>query len=343
MSNQIIKPLHGLRGIAAVTVILGHWPLFPSTPSLGVVLFFALSGFLIGKLYMEQQFDVGTAWRYAVARVARVYPLFAAVVVAAALLNRYAGSAVFRLAPDDMVRQLLFSGSAKTIWTISVEFQFYALFLLIWSVRSRLRGSALPLLIAMLGTSAAAAVMIRHNVTNMNVFSYLPIFLAGLLIARLTARDDGRFRVAAGYAAPALAACYVVLFVGLPHVRFVHNVYLNPVAIGVCAALLAATLIAHDCRFNRILSLPVFVWLGEISFGIYLLHRFAQAIVDPLLAGATPLLTLPVKIALTLILAQLANRLIERPCRSLIRDIGERIAPRDARPHLEPGSSHPAA
>ena len=46
-----------------------------------------LSGFLIGKLYVETDFTVQNVWRYLVARFARVYPLFVVVIVLTALLN----------------------------------------------------------------------------------------------------------------------------------------------------------------------------------------------------------------------------------------------------------------
>ncbi|RWP61688.1 acyltransferase family protein [Mesorhizobium sp.] len=56
--NGLIKPLHGLRGTAALSVLVGH-AMLPSgiqtrfSASLGVVLFFVLSGFLMGHLYLK--------------------------------------------------------------------------------------------------------------------------------------------------------------------------------------------------------------------------------------------------------------------------------------------------
>jgi hypothetical protein len=54
--DPIIKPLQGLRGIAAGTVLIGHISPVPTAPSLGVVLFFVISGFLMGKIYLPKRF-----------------------------------------------------------------------------------------------------------------------------------------------------------------------------------------------------------------------------------------------------------------------------------------------
>jgi peptidoglycan/LPS O-acetylase OafA/YrhL len=51
------------------------------------VLFFVLSGFLIGKLDLERPFKAAEVWTYLVARFARIYPLFAFVVIGVGLIN----------------------------------------------------------------------------------------------------------------------------------------------------------------------------------------------------------------------------------------------------------------
>ena len=89
MKQAIIKPLHGIRGGAAATVVIGHNGIVKGSPSLGVVLFFVLSGFLIGKLYLERPFKAAEVWTYLVARFARIYPLFAFVVIVVGLARRY--------------------------------------------------------------------------------------------------------------------------------------------------------------------------------------------------------------------------------------------------------------
>lgn len=63
----------------------------------------------------------------------------------------------------------------------------------------------------------------------------------------------------------------------------------------------------------------------EVSFGVYLLHGHAEWMVDELVGGGTRWSTIAVKIAVTLALAQVANSLIEKPCRAWLRKAGDRF------------------
>src|SRR5580704_17034654 len=84
--------LDGLRGLAAYVVVVSHisnesnlWNglLGRGGGQLGVMLFFVLSGYLMGALYLDRPFRAGEVWAYAVRRIARVVPLFYVVVTLA--------------------------------------------------------------------------------------------------------------------------------------------------------------------------------------------------------------------------------------------------------------------
>ena len=73
--------LDALRGIAAAVVVTRHAPalfgigLFPNS-SLGVDLFFVMSGFVIAHAY-DQRIERGLNWRqFFVIRAIRLYPLY---------------------------------------------------------------------------------------------------------------------------------------------------------------------------------------------------------------------------------------------------------------------------
>lgn len=187
-----IKPLHGLRGAAAVTVVVGHYGAVPGEPGLGVVLFFVLSGFLIGKLYLEKPFSGANIIEYLLARFARVYPLFAFVVLAVGLLNYLVPSAlVFLLTPDRIVPHLLLFGSGMTIWTICTEFHFYFAFVILWWARQRVLNPRTIILpgIALFGLWA---VYLNSSAGRSDIFSYLHVFLLGTLIATVS-KDQSAF------------------------------------------------------------------------------------------------------------------------------------------------------
>lgn len=88
-ARQHIAALDGLRGIAAWLVVLSHTnnllpqPLtvFSGAGAAGVMVFFVLSGFLMGLLYAPVPPTQPAIADFVVARVARVFPLYFAVVL----------------------------------------------------------------------------------------------------------------------------------------------------------------------------------------------------------------------------------------------------------------------
>lgn len=320
--DQLILPLHGLRGLAAVTVVVGHFEIVTGAASLGVVLFFVLSGFLIGRLYLSKNYSKEAVYEYAIARFARVYPLFAVVILLTGLLNWLVPSAdVFQLAPDDVWMHLVLAGSAFTVWTVSVEFQFYAVFVLIWFLSSRIhcrRGLLLGLLIA----SIALAACFGNSAHRINLFGYMPIFLMGLIVSDLSADWLVGRRIRVDQLSVLLVAAFVLSHLVTPRIYDTRFIYLDPVSVAICTGLVFCAVWGDAAGFvNRILSAKVMVWLGEISFGVYLLHRHVQWAIDTLgdsLGGAFGFL---IKIIVTLLLAQLANLVIERPLRTKLRNV----------------------
>lgn len=323
----MIKPLHGLRGAAALTVAIGHFEGLPGAAGLGVVLFFMLSGFLMGRLYLSTEPEPQAVWRYAVARMARIYPLFAVVIVGTIAFNAIFGADIFYLKPDDLVPHLLFAGAGRTVWTISVEVQFYAVFILIWLASSRFSHAA-RLVVPLLVAATVATFAFGFDGGRIALVRYLHLFVAGLALALLTDRDLSRWRGLAAIVLPLAGLAYGAVFLTFPwyaDTYFIHQGWTPMLA---CFALLLAALVGGDCWANRVLSWPVMVWLGEISFGIYLLHRHAEWLVDRLAPQANELFTWPIKLALSLVFAQMAYVAIERPSRSYFRHLGNALPQR---------------
>src|SRR5579872_1222962 len=95
MKTSHIASLDGLRGVAAIMVVLYHgryWlpgaPLFQSA-YLAVDFFFCLSGFVISYAYDTRLQQGMTAWTFFRARLIRLYPMIAIGTALAALLFAY--------------------------------------------------------------------------------------------------------------------------------------------------------------------------------------------------------------------------------------------------------------
>lgn len=322
----LIVPAHGLRGVAALTVVMGHAVFEPSAPSLGVVLFFVLSGFLMGHLYLHKPFTMAEVVTYGFARFGRVYPLFAVSILAAGIIAAFYPKAPYKFQDEEIIPHLLLAGDAKTVWTISVEFQFYGLFLLIWGLCALLPGrhrlvigtACLSLLLFIaLGFSPAGRI---------DILRYLHIFFLGLALAvwLRTPPSELVLRILS-VLFPLLAAGYLYAFVFLNDFYPYDLVYSDLLSVLLCAGLVACVIVLKDHWLNRFLSTRPLVWLGEVSFGIYLLHRFAEWFAFRRLS--LPEFVQPiVMMALTLLLAALASRFIENPARSLFRNVGAKAA-----------------
>jgi peptidoglycan/LPS O-acetylase OafA/YrhL len=169
--GKFITPLTGLRFVAAATVAIGHaapslrddWlgHLVAQVASIGMTLFFVLSGFVLWFTYAERMLSSpGPALRdFAVARFARLYPMYALVVLvitgALVIWRHQDPSALVFVLTMTQAWFPAFKGtmlvaaiaSLEHLWSISVELFFYLLFPLVCFSFGRIeRISALALL-----------------------------------------------------------------------------------------------------------------------------------------------------------------------------------------------------
>jgi len=178
--GKFIDPLTGLRFVAAAIVAIGHaapslrddWlgQLVAQVASIGMTLFFVLSGFVLWFTYADRMLSApGAALRdFAVARFARLYPMYALVVII------ITGYLVIRRSQDPTslvfiltMTQAWFPVLKGTmlvaaiqplehLWSISVELFFYLLF---------------PLACFSLGRIRRVRTLLGLSVLNLSVFA----------------------------------------------------------------------------------------------------------------------------------------------------------------------------
>lgn len=301
MPGRTIPALTGIRGVAALWVVLYHMHDFArldprleplsAVPLIregfrGVDLFFVLSGFIL--MHVHRGDFVGlrgpAVSRFLRARFWRVYPLNAAVLVL--MLGLYLALPGFHdpaaLNPAGIIQSFALAqrwfmpdfGSVNgPAWSLSVEVLGYAAFPVIALVLNRLGPrAALGVAALCLALLAAAAVLLgfaHHNVTGrVAVVRMFPAFVAGAALAAFyaTLRRDAARSTAGGaggvgghLASVCFAACLVLCFVPPLGV-------LAPVAM----AGLIVGLAFEEGPVNRLMASAPAVWLGKISFSLYL-------------------------------------------------------------------------
>lgn len=140
-----LKGLNGLRAIAAISVVIGHIELIKQENdivnwffaienwgSLGVILFFVLSGFLITTLLLREKIDKGTIKLkyFYLRRILRIWPLYFIILILSALIFGYSPSWMTLILCSSIFPNIAHALSigwvfSPHIWSIGVEEQFY--------------------------------------------------------------------------------------------------------------------------------------------------------------------------------------------------------------------------
>jgi len=299
--------LDGIRGLA-VLVVLGHnlgWKWLPGG-FFGVDMFFALSGFLITTLLLEEFSQTGgiSLGRFFVRRGLRLYP-------ALVVLVAFSVASVFVLHPPVTTPRVAlmavsvlgyfsnwvlaidpraWAGGMGHTWSLAIEVHFYILWALIIVAITRRRGADLRLLGAVACTIALASALWRAA-------ALLKGWEASYLYADTDARLDSVF-LGAGAALLRLGhfdhpqssplalmnrwtirafetACIAVLATMICTVaQSAPTAYLGGfgVAGGATALLILTTQLSPYSFVAKAASLRVLAWFGVVSYSIYLWH-----------------------------------------------------------------------
>ncbi|WP_019545188.1 acyltransferase family protein [Streptomyces sulphureus] len=368
-----LPSLTGLRFVAAFAVFASHTYLAlwfdgtweNNTPAMvalitarsGVGFFFILSGFVLAWSARAEDTAV-SFWRR---RAVKIYPTHVVTWLAALVLIHQAGGQVRggQAVPNLLLVQAwvpvedVYDSINGVSWSLSCEAFFYLCFPLLFHLVRRIPRARLwswaagtlatVVLLPLLATTAFASEphffdfpVSLHQYWFVYAFPLTRLleFVLGMVLARAlleSARAAVRFR----HAVPALAVGYP-LAVQVPFLYAITAVLVLPMSLLVLAGAGA------DIRGSRswVRSRPM-VWLGNVSFALYMVHMLVlenvYRLIDedhtastPVRAGSTVLL-----FALSLLAAWAVHTLVERP---LTRRWGAaRLPEPDAAPPEEQG------
>jgi peptidoglycan/LPS O-acetylase OafA/YrhL len=312
--------------LAALTVAFSHigarFGLLDEVPAVfagqvGVMIFFTLSGYLMGGLYLVRPFERGEIWAYGVRRAARIAPLFYTVVGVAVIFNVLVGLAGvdFKLYPTKEILLLLLLIKGHNIfWTIPVEVQFYVIFLGLWWAAARSHRLVITLLCFGLATILAP---ISQQST---ILSTIPFFFCGVLISilpRSRFTNTALFSLFLGIAIVALWLSAYRAVADLNPVMVAKAPWRNPACLVGAGGILIAALSQPFAM--RTLGSPPMVYSGAISYSVYLWHMAVLNLVPAMIGGFCPpgAAAVPV-VLLTLAVASASYRWIEAPARRFL-------------------------
>lgn len=367
-----VRQLTGLRGLAAISVVLAHWEvpeIFPALRALywhnaAVDLFFCLSGFTLSMAYGVGENGTLRLRDYFAARFARIVPiylltlLFAAWLVLKYQIIEYPDPT--RMLPD-FLRQLVLVNDWPIIgdgvhwnipaWSVSIEaFCYVAIFpLLFVAARRRVPPSWIALPVALALMVASYLFFVRYFradiITTPGFVPPSPIsywvdiargalgFTAGWLMYLVVLRG-GPVRAWIGHIVDAVALAVIAIIILAP--RGLVNVQ----ATVILFPLIVAGIMNGRSFLARLMASRAFVFLGEISYSLYLIHVPLAYYLDVLFPRPTPAPPLPrtvIGLVALIAISAASFYLIERPARTAFRRLlGTRRLP--ARPIVEGGA-----
>lgn len=342
-----VPALDGIRGLAILLVLADHFLRLPGG-FYGVDLFFVLSGFLITTLLLEERANTGrVALRaFYLRRARRLLPALVTVLVFTCLLAAFAfatgsywsgrklaeGAAVCLLYSANVFRMLghTLPLNLTPMWSLAEEEQFYFIWPALFIVLStRLRPARLGLLLGTLAVAMTAWTvgLTLHGGATGRVYFGPDTRSTGLLIGSTFAavRASGLRLPRIPLAAP-IALAGIVALAALVHIgtTFAYAAGFPLVELSGVALIVAA--LAH----SRLLAFRPLVWVGTISYGVYVWMATAAIVA---LHGSIPLI-------LALVLGWMSTRWIEQRFRRRSRTAGTDAHPQ-AKPHAKRALEHP--
>lgn len=214
--------------------------------------------------------------------------------------------------------------NALVLWSLWQEWLFYLILLPVVAT-----GLQIARIVKLPSWSVPVAVLLVGTLSHFlqigtGLLAFWPLFAAGMLTYELCARDSIR-RWLATRTAAILATLAMIPAVTLAHHALSPAFF--PFAFFFCC-------VAAGNRFGGLFALPGAAVVGEISFGIYLLHGIllnllfvdGAEILRTLPLAALPLL-IPVLAVLIVLITAATYLLIERPAWRFGKRLGERLRP----------------
>ncbi len=345
--------IDGLRAIAVLGVLVYHaFPQILTGGFTGVDVFFVISGFLITRAVLTEiaskRFSIGGFYAR---RARRLFPALAFVLVTCLLfgwhtlladdlaqLGKHIAAGVGFVANLVLWSESGYFDAASTskpllhLWSLGIEEQFYLAWPLLLLAAWRLRLPLLPVIFTAAALSLAVSLHVLHG--NPTAAFYAPFsraweLIVGALLAvfcsPLATRERNwflaRWAVATGAAPHRLVREYMAgigLTMLVGSLTLVESSMPFPGFLALLPTVGTALLIgAGPATFisRRILSSRAFVWIGLISYPLYLWHWPVLTFARNAYADLSNLQLVSL-LLVSVVLAWLTWRVVERPLRS---------------------------
>ena len=338
------RGVDGLRGVAVILVIIFHSGLgWLPGGFLGVSVFFTLSGFLITSLLINECENTGhinlkAFWGR---RLRRLAPASLVVIVGVVGLASWLSTNIeaSRIKGDAISATLYFSNwrfiysghsygelfaspsPLQHLWSLSIEEQLYvivpAVIAGLFALGLRRRAIGIVFLVAVAGSTVATMFTNSHELIYYGTHTRAAELLLGSALACLFGQ---RIEKLAVNQAKSLSTLYIVPIVGvvvLSRLSSVDSPWVYSGALTAFAGLSVICLIAaiQAGPVRSFLSWSPLVRVGEVSYGLYLIHWPVIVWLNSERVDLQPTALFVLQVIVTVILTLVSYWLIEQPIR----------------------------
>lgn len=328
-SNNRLVEIDALRGLAALSVVLFHYTtrfndLFVWNPlptmsfpdgHFGVNLFFIISGFVI---FMTLD-KTSRPMDFVVSRFSRLFPAYWVSILLTFSITHWLGlpeklvNWTTALANLPMIHGLFHIPHVDSVyWTLEIELLFYFGMFILYRIHclERIHQALLTLLALRLLyfiLDRFCGIELSWTISHLLILQFIPWFSIGISIYLFTRPNSAITRKQAGVIAFSAILCLLI----------VDSVFLAILA----TALALAVFLAASGR-AALLRHPVLVWLGSISYPLYLLHENIgwSLLLRFKLLGVPTDVAICATIAASLFMATVLTKTIEQPAMRWIRN-----------------------
>lgn len=340
IERNTINSLAATRGVAALAVVVFHFgcDVFPfnklehlfRSGNLAVSYFFVLSGFVMCWTYYNRPVSYPDFLKR---RVARIFPLFFFSLALTILLPLYyylrhtaplEEEFSLKLLLNVLFVQVYFPTYALSLnpaaWSLSIEMLFYLLFPFLLYIMEKYRRlffvSAILFFIVSqfihhyLLFYTGAKTLLDYNLIFYNPIFHLNQFLSGMLGAVWLIRISGR-----GWKIPFSPVLVLILV----------TIYYSPKGIslhnGLLAPLFLLFMVALSLKDAAWMKHKLFIFLGELSYGIYILQfpvRSIFLLINQKYLHLSEIMSFYTFLFILVLTTAMAYYLIEKPLRKVI-------------------------
>lgn len=335
-----IEQLDSLRAICALIVILSHFlPEYKigkfNVGTIGVNVFFTISGFLITSILLEQKDVVANKFsvikNFIIKRALRLFPIYY-LLISFFFLLQY----VFHLyvcKPGEEIYYLTYTQNflfyfkgirgvqLNHTWSLAIEEQFYLIWpwIVVFLSNKNLYRTLVITILAVLVMKFIALYYNYIEETNLLTIFKFDYLGGGALIALLIKEKNERLLLIINNSKGIIIALSILVIIS-------NEFYVIPQILHRLSMLILSVSLVVGCYYNfqglfgKLLDNSKLKYLGTISYGLYLYHKpipyFINSTLNYFSMSINSIILLIFSLILTFVISYLSYNLIEKYCLS---------------------------